>query len=151
MLMWYAIYALLQATLAIVLQFVPYAPLKRFYWQAIIQVAAFLPIGLLWILNLLFSNSLINKMIDTALSLSLVSPFIVHWVGLGMLTIDLVWEDWLSVVFWTMYIVWRGRNIHGNDLKPANLRVLGESRIPQGNNNYRLRDVNKRRRWGSGR
>ena len=104
--MWYAIYALLQATLAIVLQFVPYAPLKRFYWQAIIQVAAFLPIGLLWILNLLFSNSLINKMIDTALSLSLVSPFIVHWVGLGMLTIDLVWEDWLSVVFWTMYIVY---------------------------------------------
>ena len=65
-----------------------------------------MPIGLLWILNLIFSNSLINKMIDTALSLSLVSPFIVHWVGLGMLTIDLVWTDWLSVIFWAMYMVY---------------------------------------------
>ena len=65
-----------------------------------------MPIGLLWILNLIFSNSLINKMIDTALSLSLVSPFIVHWVGLGMLTIDLVWTDWLSVLFWAMYMVY---------------------------------------------
>lgn len=108
--MWYAVYALVQATLALTLQALPLGrrnnPVSRFYWQAIIQVAAFLPIGLLWVFSLLFVNPLVLRMIETAFSLSLLAPFIAHWVGLGMLTIDLRWTDWIQIVLYAGYFVY---------------------------------------------
>ena len=80
--------------------------LKKFYWQAIMQVAAFLPIGLLWVLSLLFMNDLVVAMIETALDLSLVAPFIVHWVGFGMLTVGVKWTDWLQITLWVSYLIY---------------------------------------------
>jgi len=106
MFMWYAVYSLIQAVLAISLQFVNVKQFKKFYWQAIIQVAAFLPIGLLWALSLLFMNDLVVAMIETALDLSLVAPFIVHWVGFGMLTVGVYWGDWLQITLWASYLVY---------------------------------------------
>lgn len=80
--------------------------IKKFYWQAIIQVAAYLPIGLMWVLSLVFMNELTISMIETALDLSLVSPFIVHWVGFGMLTVGLMWSDWLDITLWASYFIY---------------------------------------------
>ena len=106
MFMWYSVYALIQAVLAISLQFFQVAQIKKFYWQAIMQVAAFLPIGLLWVLSLIFMNDLTVAMIETALDLSLVSPFIVHWVGFGMLTVGVTWTDWLDITLWVSYLIY---------------------------------------------
>ena len=106
MFMWYSVYALIQAVLAISLQFFQVAQIKKFYWQAIMQVAAFLPIGLLWVLSLIFMNDLTVAMIETALDLSLVSPFIVHWVGFGMLTVGVMWTDWLDITLWVSYLIY---------------------------------------------
>ena len=69
-------------------------------------MAAFLPIGLLWVLSLLFMNDLVVAMIETALDLSLVAPFIVHWVGFGMLTVGVNWSDWLQIILWASYLVY---------------------------------------------
>jgi len=80
--------------------------IKKFYWQAIMQVAAFLPIGLMWVLSLLFMNNLTISMIETALDLSLVSPFIVHWVGFGMVTVHVWWSDWLDITLWISYFIY---------------------------------------------
>lgn len=71
-----------------------------------IQVGAFLPIGLLWLVSLLFMNDLVVKMAQTALDLSLVAPFIVHWVGFGMLSASVVWTDWLEITLWAGYLLY---------------------------------------------
>lgn len=70
------------------------------------QVGAFLPIGLLWVLSLIFMNDLVIAMIETALDLSLVAPFIVHWVGFGMLTVGVQWTDWLDITLWISYLLY---------------------------------------------
>lgn len=103
MFMWYAVYSLIQALLAITLQFFTLAEFKKFYWQAILQIGAFLPVGLLWVLSLFVMNDLVVKMIEIALDWSFFAPFILHWLGFGMLTIGVTWSAWLEITLWVLY------------------------------------------------
>ena len=57
-------------------------------------------------LSLVFMNDLVVEMIEISLNWSFLAPFIVHWVGFGMLTIALDWTAWLDITLWILYFVY---------------------------------------------